>query len=161
MFRTRRFLSSAAVFVTAFMSVTIACAHVIVRPQESVTGANEKYTMRVPTEGNSATVRIEVEFPAAAEVSAVDPKTAWNLEQRKDPSGKIVGAIWSGSSIAPREVDEFSFVARNPGEDTKLVWKVIQIYADGTRSEWTGPAGSRTPAPVTVVKKAAPAPSHP
>lgn len=160
MFRTRRFLSSAGVFVTVFMCVAIACAHVIVRPPESVAGANEKYTMRVPTEGNSATVRIEVEFPAAAEVSAVDPKTGWSLEQKKDASGKIVGAIWSGASIAPREASEFSFVARNPGEEAKLVWKVIQIYADGTRSEWTGPAGSRTPASVTLVKKATPGQSH-
>lgn len=153
MFRRRRFLTLAVVFVTAFMSLTIAYAHVIVRPQESAPGANETYTMRVPTEGNSATVRIEVEFPAAAGVSTVEPKTGWSLDQRKDASGKIVGAIWSGASIAPREASEFSFVARNPGEETKLVWKVIQIYADGTRSEWTGPAGSRTPAPVTVVKK--------
>jgi hypothetical protein len=31
----------------------------------------------------------------------------------------------------------------------KIVWKVHQRYADGTSSEWTGPAGSRGPAPVT------------
>jgi len=155
MFRTRPFPSWAAVFAAAFMTVTIAYAHVVVRPKESVAGASEKYTMRVPTERNSATVRIEVEFPTAVEISAVDQKAGWNVEQRKDASGKIVSAIWSGSSIAPREVNEFSFAARNPSEETELVWKVIQVYADGSRSEWTGPAGSRTPASVTAVKKAA------
>ena len=29
---------------------------------------------------------------------------------------------------------------------------VLSSYEDGTRSEWTGPQGSRTPAPVTQVK---------
>ena len=58
------------------------------------------------------------------------------------------------SYIAPHEVTEFSFVARNLTEETKLVWNVIRIYGDGNRSEWTGPEGSRTPASVTVVKKA-------
>jgi hypothetical protein len=31
----------------------------------------------------------------------------------------------------------------------------IQIYEDGTRSEWTGPETLGTPSAVTMVKKAA------
>ena len=108
--------------------------------------------MRVPDEKNIPTVRMEAEFPAAAEVISVDAKEGWKIELKKDPAGKIVGAIWSGGSIAPRDIAEFGFQARNPNEETKLVWKVIQIYEDGTKSEWTGPAGSRGPAPVTQVK---------
>ena len=80
-------------------------------------------------------------------------KPGWKIEPKKDVSGKIIGAIWSGSTIAPREVAEFGFSARNPNEDTKLVWKVIQIYEDGSKSEWTGGGGSRSPAPVTTVVK--------
>ena len=46
-------------------------------------------------------------------------------------------------------------MARNPAEESKLSWKVIQIYQDGSKSEWTGAEGSRTPAPVVELKKAA------
>lgn len=74
-----------------------------------------------------------MEFPAAADIPSVDKKPGWNLDPKKDSTGKIVGAIWSGSSIAPREVSEFSFVARNPGGEAKLVWKVVQIYVDEFR----------------------------
>ncbi len=80
-------------------------------------------------------------------------KPGWKLELRKDTAGKLVGAVWSGSKIGPREVAEFTFTARNPNEETKLEWKVVQVYEDGSRSEWTGPAGSRTPASVTTIKK--------
>lgn len=111
-----------------------------------------KYTMRVPDEKNTPTVRMEAEFPEAVEVISVDPKEGWKIELKKDSSGKLAGAIWSGGSIAPNDIAEFGFQARNPTEETKLVWKVIQVYADGTKSEWTGPAGSRSPAPVTHVK---------
>ena len=36
-----------------------------------------------------------------------------------------------------------------------LSWKVIQVYEDGSKSEWTGPQGSRTPAPSVELKKPA------
>ena len=134
------------------LSATLAQAHVAVLPRESAAGATQKYTMRVPDEKSIPTVRMDAEFPAAVEVISVDPKEGWKIELKKDSSGKIVGANWSGGSIAPNDIAEFGFQARNPNQETKLVWKVIQVYADGTKSEWTGPAGSRSPAPVTVVK---------
>ena len=134
------------------LTVGMAYAHVSVRPRESVVGASQKYTMRVPTEKAIPTVRIEIEFPAGADITSVDEAAGWTLEVKKDASGKSVSAVWSGSSIAPKQVAEFTFVARNPRDETKLAWKVIQTYEDGSRSEWTGAPGSRTPASVTTVK---------
>jgi uncharacterized protein YcnI len=134
------------------LGITAAQAHVAVLPRESIAGATEKYTMRVPDEKNIPTVRMEAEFPPAAEVISVDAREGWKIELNKDSSGKIIGAIWSGGSIAPREIAEFGFQARNPNAEAKLVWKVVQIYEDGSKSEWTGPAGSRNPASVTQVK---------
>lgn len=148
----RIFIRLATVLLTIGIAVTCAVAHVIVLPRESAS-ANQEYTMRVPTERNTATVRIEAEFPAAVDISSFEQKPGWNIEPKKDSSGKIIGASWSGSSIAPREVMEFRFLARNPSEETKLVWRVVQIYEDGSRSEWTGAEGSRSPAPVTLVKR--------
>jgi hypothetical protein len=74
------------------------------------------------------------------------------VEERKDAQGKIVGAIWSGGSIPFAESVNFLFEAKNPATGFRLEWKVIQIYQDGTRSEWTGPENSRTPGPVTIIK---------
>lgn len=153
MFSTKRFLGLSAALVTLGIAVTTAFAHVIVLPRESRAGANQEYTMRVPTEKNSATVQIEAEFPADVEISSLDQKAGWKIELRKDGSGKIVGAVWSGSSIPPREVAEFHFAARNPNSDTRLVWRVTQFYEDGSKSEWTGPEGSHSPAPSTLIKQ--------
>ena len=140
--------STALILLTA-----LAFGHVQVSPKESAAGATEKYTFRVPNEKAIPNVRVEAEFPAAAVVSELEPKPGWKIESKKDASGKIVGAAWTGSTIAPRETAEFSFHARNPNEGTKLVWKVTQIYEDGSKSEWTGAEGSRSPAPVTTIKK--------
>ncbi|HJU09762.1 MAG TPA: DUF1775 domain-containing protein [Candidatus Binataceae bacterium] len=148
MISTRGFLQCLlAVLITAPVF-----GHVTVRPRESVAGTSEKYTMRVPTERSSPTVRIEVEFPDSVETSGFDPKPGWTIEYSKNASGKITHAVVSGSTIAPRESAEFTFNAKNPPGESTLVWKVIQIYQDGTRSEWTGPSGSRSPAPVTSIR---------
>lgn len=141
------------VLFTLGIVATSALAHVIVLPRESAAGASQEYTMRVPTEKNSATVRIETEFPAAVEISSFEQKAGWMIEPKKDASGKIVDSVWSGSSIPPREAVEFRFTASNPKDDTKLVWRVTQFYEDGSKSEWTGPEGSRSPAPSTLIKQ--------
>jgi hypothetical protein len=39
-----------------------------------------------------------------------------------------------------------------PKEGTELVWKFVQYYDDGTKEEFTGPVGSRLPAPVVALK---------
>jgi uncharacterized protein YcnI len=134
------------------LAVTAAHGHVTVQPRESSAGAMQKYTMRVPNEKNVANVRVEAEFPASAEIISVEAKEGWKIEVKKDASGKITGAVWSGASLAPRDIVEFGISARNPKEETKLVWKVVQIYEDDSRSEWTGAQGTRAPAPVTQVK---------
>jgi uncharacterized protein YcnI len=143
-----RFSFAVTVLVAA---VGAAYAHVRVRPSEALSGASEKYTVRVPNEKTVATVEVQVEFPAGVQVSAVDEKAGWRLEEKRS-GGKTVGAVWSGAHLAPKEIVEFTFTAQNPNEETTLVWKAVQIYEDGSRSEWTGPAGSRSPAPTTVIK---------
>ena len=145
------FLAIAALLMLAVS----ADAHVRMSPRESAPGATERYSMRVPTERQSPTVRIEIDFPPAATVVSLEPAQGWNIEQKKDGRGRITGAVWSGGSIPFAEYKEFYFSATNPTAETKLEWRVIQVYEDGTRSEWTGPENSRTPAPVTSIRQAA------
>jgi len=79
--------------------------------------------------------QIEAEFPAEVSVAEVDAKEGWIVELRRNAEGRIIGA-------------------RNPMEGTTLVWKVIQVHADGARAEWIGERESRQPAPVTVIRSA-------
>jgi uncharacterized protein YcnI len=131
---------------------TSAFGHIRISPRESSLGATQKYTMSVPTEKQSPTVRIEATFPASVTIVSIAPAPGWKIDEKKDADGKISGAVWSGGSIPFAESAEFSFEAKNPATAGRLEWKVIQIYQDGTRSEWTGPESSRTPGPVTTVK---------
>ncbi len=135
------------------MFAVSAFGHVRVAPGESTAGATQRYTVRVPTERQSPTLRVEMEFPAAVNVTSLEALPGWNVEQKKDAQGKIVGAVWSGGSIPFAEYREFHFSAVNPAAEMKLEWKAIQTYEDGTRSEWTGPEGSRSPSAITAVKK--------
>jgi len=150
----KRMLSLITISVTVLLAAS-AFAHVRVSPRESAAGATERYTMRVPTERQSPTIRIELEIPAQVTVLSTAPAAGWKIEEKKDSQGKITGVIWSGGSIPFAEYKEFVFEAKNPSTEAKIDWKVIQIYEDGTRSEWTGPEGSRSPSSVTTIKAAA------
>ena len=149
---TPNFLRSAAIISALVMFVGMADAHVTIQPKESTVGISVAYTIRVPTEKFVPTVRIEVEFPAALSVSSFDAKPGWKIESNKDATGKIVSTVLTGS-IPPGQSASFTFTATNPREEGKLSWKAIQIYEDGSKSEWTGGEGSRTPAPTVEIKK--------
>ena len=151
--RLHRRKTSYAVLIASLIVAASAFGHVRVAPRESAAGATEHYTMSVPTERQSPTVRIEIQFPAAIRVASLAPAPGWKAEEKKDAGGKIIGAVWIGGSIAFADRMDFHFDATNPASEMKLEWKVIQIYEDGTRSEWTGPESSRTPASVTTIKK--------
>ena len=134
------------------LAVAPAFGHVTVQPKQSAPGAVEKYILRVPTEKFVPTVRVDVEFPATLTVSAFEPKPGLKIEEKKDPSGKIIGVTLNGS-LGPGESTQFNFTTRNPGESGKLIFKAIQTYEDGTKSEWTGAEGSKTPAPIVEIRK--------
>ena len=148
----RNLIKFGALIAALTMTAGSLFAHVTVQPKQSKTGASEKYTIRVPTEKFIPTVRIEVEFPANLAVSSFEPKPNWKIEEKKDSSGRVAGVTLSGS-IPPGESLGFTFTARNPGDAGKLIFKAIQTYEDGTKVEWTGPEGSRTPAPFVALTR--------
>ena len=119
------------------IGTSVALAHANIYPGRSTTGATQRYRIHVPTERQVSTVRIEVEIPADLVISLVEPNEGWKVEQQKDAAGRIVGLIWSGASIRPRQSGDFFLVGKNPSRAAMLIWKVIQIYEDGTKSEWT------------------------
>ena len=143
--RTPKRYLALATALGIFLGVGSALAHVTISPTESSTGASETYTMRVPTERDSATVRIEAEFPTGMTVSDFESKAGWTIEPTTDAEGHVVSAVWSGGSIPPGQAEQFSFTAQNPGAATTLTWQVVQTHADGSTAEWVG---ERAPAVV-------------
>lgn len=151
MHQLTRLISSLVMTASILLLSQAVFAHVSIMPREAVAGQSQLYTMRVPTERGSATVRVEVEFPAAISVTSIDTVSNWSVETSKNAEGKITNAVFSGGSIAQGESQQFTFTADNPATERALIWKVVQIHLDGSRAEWVGQRGSTNPAPVVQI----------
>lgn len=121
-------------------------AHVTVWPRESAPGASERYTVRVPTEGKVATTSVHLEVPVDVTVTSVLAMPGVIAEITRE-TNRIASVTWK-FEVPPGQFAEFVFLARNPKQGTEITWKVQQFFADGSRSDWTGPPG-KGPAPVT------------
>ena len=146
-FVNRYILSTAVLFITG----TLAFGHIRIAPTDSVAGAREKYTMRVPNEKQVPCSKIEGEFPSGLDIYDFEFKPGWKIDFKKNDKGKIIGATWTGKMM-PYEFVEFGMLGINPKEAADLVWKFVQYYDDGTKEEFTGPVGSRLPSPVVTLK---------
>lgn len=128
------------------LSTSIAAAHVTVLPRESHAGMSQRYTVRVPTEGQVATTSIELEVPADVTVTEVVPGDGYTFDVRRE-GNRIVAIAWR-KEIPPKQSAQFEFVARNPNA-AAIVWNARQRFADGTSADWVGLQGDRRPASVT------------
>jgi uncharacterized protein YcnI len=122
-------------------------AHVTVWPRMSTSGGFEKYVVRVPTEGQIATTSVELAIPNGVTFVSVGVAVGHQYQLMKS-GDRVVSIVWT-SKIGPGEFAEFSFMARNPKEGKELVWKAVQTFADGSKTEWAGKAGDKRPASVT------------
>jgi uncharacterized protein YcnI len=122
----------------------------VVFPQRSEPGAYERYVLRVPNERPVPTVAVEITFPAEVRVVSFADVPGWTLTVRRDGTGLVTGALWTGRLGVERFV-ELPFVAVNPDEDARLVWRAVQTYEGGEQVSWSGPEGSERPASVTEV----------
>lgn len=127
---------------------SFAIAHVSVRPRESKPGAEERYTVRVPTEGLIATTHAVLEIPADVTVLEVLPADGTTFETAKQ-GDRITSITWK-KAIPPKVAAEFVFRARNPSAG-EIVWKAHQHFSDGTVADWVGVAGDKRPASVTTL----------
>jgi uncharacterized protein YcnI len=134
-------IAACSVFVAS-----IASAHVTVLPRESQAGAQQRYTIRVPTEGQVATTSVELEIPAGVLVGEVVAGAGYTFDVRRE-GDRIVAITWK-REIPPNQSAEFAFVARNP-KAAEIAWKAHQRFADGTSADWAGVLGDRRPASVT------------
>lgn len=140
-----------AAFIAVFLVVTasVVNAHVVVLPRESQAGIVERYTVRVPTEGQVTTTSVELEVPAGVTITEVVTGSGYTFDVRRE-GDRIVAVTWK-KEIPPKMTGEFVFVARNPGSGP-IAWKARQRFADGTSADWIGVEGDRRPASVTQLK---------
>jgi uncharacterized protein YcnI len=131
---------------------SLAMAHVSVRPRESKSGAEEQYTVRVPTEGAVATTQVVLDIPADVTVLEVLPAENATFETVKQ-GDRITSITWR-KAIPPKASAEFAFRARNPAA-TEIAWKAHQYFSDGTVADWIGAAGASRPASVTKLSGSA------
>lgn len=131
---------------------SFAMAHVSIRPRESKPGAEEQYTVRVPTEGAVATTHVMLEIPADVTVLEVLPTEGATFETAKQ-GDRITSITWR-KAIPPKASAEFAFRARNPVA-TEIAWKAHQHFSDGTVADWIGAAGASRPAAVTKLSGSA------
>lgn len=133
--------------VLALALPSAAVAHVGIRPRESQPGAEERYSVRVPTEGSVATTGVRLEIPEGVTVLEVEKAVGspFEVEHKGD---RIVAITWK-RNIPPKESAEFFFRARNPRSGSEIAWKAHQHFADGTHTAWVEPAGGKRPGPVT------------
>ncbi|MCM3270959.1 YcnI family copper-binding membrane protein [Paenibacillus elgii] len=131
-----------------------ASAHVTVLPKETTQGSYEKFAVRVPTEKDIPTVKVEVKFPLdSVSISRFEPKPGWKYELTKDANNKITGVIWTatGEGLGATEFGEFYMQGKVADNATSITWKAYQTYKDGSVVEWVGADGSDKPASVTKV----------
>ena len=157
-----------------------ASAHVRVYPDSAAPGTYSKLTFRVPDElPDSATVKLEIAFPADQPVASVSvkPLPGWTVSTQKrtlatplkTDDGEITSAVsrvvWTGGKIEPGQFQEFDVSVRVPDKGDTMVFKALQTYDNGEVVRWIDPpaagggAEPEHPAPVLKLVKAGEAPT--
>jgi uncharacterized protein YcnI len=127
-------------------------AHVVVQPAESAAGGWQRYTVLVPTEKVSPTVRVEVRLPVGMEIVAVESKPGWTASHSPFPAGAAT-VQWKGGRIPRGEFLSFEFLAWNPPAARTISWVATQWYEDETSDRWGG-EGDEDHASETVLRPA-------
>src|SRR5215213_6303217 len=79
-------------------------AHVSITPRESMHGATEKYTVRIPTEGKVATTAAELDVPEGVIIETFQAPAGFKYDvKRKDD--RVVSVVWQ-ADVKPGEFIE-------------------------------------------------------
>lgn len=130
-------MRAAFALVLVLVVPVVVDAHVIVVPDQSEAGGWERYTILVPTEKESSTVRVELRLPTGIDVIAVESKPGWQGRYEPFPIG-AARVEWKGGRIPSGEFLSFEFLAWNPPAARVLKWDATQWYEDGTSERWGG-----------------------
>ncbi|WP_342603957.1 DUF1775 domain-containing protein [Peribacillus sp. FSL E2-0159] len=150
-------------FAALFIFSGSAYAHVTVKPSSSAPEAWETYTLKVPVEKETATTKVTLKVPEGVTFESYQPVPGWKVTTEADKDGHVKTVTWASTDegIAAGQFQQFSFVAQNPKEETKVAWDAFQYYEDGEIVEWSGDEGSDLPHSVTEITVAPKADAEP
>jgi uncharacterized protein YcnI len=144
----RKLFASALVAAATFPAA--AQAHIQVTPSTVAPGDAAKFTVLVPGERDSETVKVELQMPRGLLPFSYEDPAGWKRSLIKRSDGSVEVVRWTGR--APSDgFAEFSFLAGTPETPGELQFKALQTYADGTVVRWIGAPDSDSPAAVVNV----------
>ena len=141
--------------LAALVAAGVASAHARISPSIVEKGADEVFTLAVPTEKEGVTTtRIELTVPSDFPIDSVaQPPPGWRMQVRSTGSGEeeaIESVTWSGGHVPTGQAATFGFAAGGPDAKTYR-FSVRQTYSDGSVVDWNGPESSDDPAPSVQV----------
>ena len=110
-------------------------AHVVVTPNEALTGAYETFTTSVPNEKDIPVTGIRVVIPDSIESATPTVKPGWEIQTKKNGE-KVTEIIWTGGMIPAEQRDTFTFSAHLSDKTGDINWKAYQTYQDGSVVSW-------------------------
>ena len=132
-----------------------AFAHATLSPPTVLAQTSQVFTLAVPTEkAGVTTTQIELTPPAGFQIDSFVAAPGWKRVSDQSGSGEDVAirkVTWSGGSVPTGEAAILQF-AGDVGTAQDYVFKVRQTYSDGSVVDWSGAAGSDTPAPTIEAK---------
>ncbi len=142
--------------VTALLMLALpaaAFAHAELSPAVSLSGRLQLYSLAVPTEKSGLTTdKVVLTVPSGFGIDSFVPApTGWHRTVRQTGSGDsavVTQVTWSGGTTPTGEDSLFQFLAQ-PSSAKDYTFAVQQTYSDGSIVNWSGPASSDVPAPVT------------
>lgn len=134
----KKFFASIVSFALFSLPV-IASAHVTVKPAQVGVGSYQLFSISVPSEKESSTVGLRLFIPEGLESVTPTVKPGWQIISKKSADGKITEVRWASiTGYVPQDMrDDFTFSAKVPAQETKLIWKAEQSYANGEGVAWT------------------------
>ena len=133
-----------------------AFAHATLSPPTVLAQTSQVFTLAVPTEKEGVDDDPDRADPARGLRDRLvrRPRPAGSATTDQSGAGEDVAirkVTWSGGSVPTGEAAVLQFVG-DVGAAQDYDFKVRQTYSDGTVVDWTGAAGSDTPAPTIEAK---------
>ena len=117
--------------------VSPAWGHIDLVPRQSVARRWEAYTVRIPTETKTATVKIHAVVPQAFEIEMVEHSQVWQIDTVRDARGFVREITWQHGLIPPQTFAEVKFLAHNPATPGLYRWDMTQYDQTGEAAAWS------------------------
>jgi uncharacterized protein YcnI len=136
----RKITSKLAVLIAFVAVVTLAApgiafGHVVVKPNEALTGAYQTFTTSVPNEKDIPTTGVRLLIPDSIESVTPTVKPGWKITTKKSGE-KTTEISWTGGTVPTGQRDDFTFSAHLPSTEGDINWKAYQTYQDGSVVSW-------------------------